>query len=111
MQTLLSLFVKSYGVITFPNDLFLNLLHSAISGNFSIRFCRQCMPLFASIAAIFTLLLTSDRKCSRWLFLQDFHNNLVYFGNSVCQHICLNYTNDTVCRIITTFTFALSYAL
>ena len=33
-----------------------------LSGNFSIRFWRQYVPLFASIAAIISLLLTSNRK-------------------------------------------------
>ena len=37
-----------------------------ISGNFYIRFCRQYMPLFASIATIVSLLLTSDRNVSHW---------------------------------------------
>ena len=32
----------------------------------SIRFWRQYEPLFTSIAAIVFLLLTSDRKSSRW---------------------------------------------
>ena len=31
-----------------------------------VRFWRQFMSLFASIAAIVSLLLTSDRKSSRW---------------------------------------------
>ena len=35
------------------------------SGNFSIRFGKQYMSLFASIAAFASLLLTSDRKSSR----------------------------------------------
>ena len=36
------------------------------SGNFSIRFWRQYASLFASIAITVYLLLTSDRKSSRW---------------------------------------------
>ena len=35
------------------------------SGNYSNRFCRQYVSLFASIVAILSLLLTSDRKSSR----------------------------------------------
>ena len=38
------------------------ILSRPVSGNFSIRFWRQYMSLFASIAAIVSLLLTSDRK-------------------------------------------------
>ena len=34
------------------------------SGNFSIRFWRQYVSLFASIASVVSLLLTSDRKSS-----------------------------------------------
>ena len=37
-----------------------------VSGNFSIHFWRQYMSLYASITAIVSLLLTSDRKSSRW---------------------------------------------
>ena len=37
-----------------------------VCGNFSIRFSRQYVSLFAFIASIFFLLLTSVRKSSRW---------------------------------------------
>ena len=36
------------------------------SGNFSIRLWRQYTPLFVSIAAFVSLLLTFNRKSSRW---------------------------------------------
>ena len=39
------------------------------SGNFSIRFWRQYVLLFSSMAAIVSLLLTSDRKISSDLLL------------------------------------------
>ena len=40
------------------------------SGNLSVRFWRQYVSLFASIAAAVVLLLTSDRKSSRWNKIQ-----------------------------------------
>ena len=47
------------------NDSNNNLNNDDNSGNISIRFWRQYVSLFASIAAIVVLLLTSDRKSSR----------------------------------------------
>ena len=47
-----------------PLTYLLNLNH--ISRNFSIHFWKPYVSLFAPIAAIVSLLLTSDRKSSRW---------------------------------------------
>ena len=69
--------------------------HGLFSWNFSIRFWRQCMSLFASIAVFVSLLLTSDRKSSRCVgadpgFLQRtvLTQPLLrkLFRNSVCQN-------------------------
>ena len=42
---------------------------SGLRGNFSIRIWRQYVSLFTSIAAIISLLLTSDRKSSHCLIV------------------------------------------
>ena len=50
------------------------------SGNVSISFWRQYMALFPSITTVISLLLTSDRKSSRWY--AEFGRELEWvFGN------------------------------
>ena len=78
------------------------------SGNYSNRFCRQYVSLFASIVAILSLLLTSDRKSSRCkrsllyicclsLFLYSFFLNCLFLivDNDAFFCLFLIVDNDT----------------